>query len=209
MSTCFRLEERVQMRELFDGRLQQYGIVERIVPDKTSEGSRVLVDERGNYLWVDADDAGYVSILTRYGFQSPVRILEAISAAFNTEFHTEHEPKFWGFSTQEEWDAAEERLYLELRDRFYEDIVKFATGKEHGLSPGTIGMGKGEIAKAMVLDNLDLLLSQNKDELLRVIDERHEQEHPPIRIALNEDDMAFIKNVIADTDDLPRDPNLT
>jgi hypothetical protein len=208
MSTDYRLGKKVLMRDLFDKRLEQHGIVEKLVPDRTSERSRVLVDKRGNYLWIYANDNGRACCLSRYGSQSPVRILEAISAEFSTEIYSEHEPQYYGFDTQEEWDAARRKLALEERDRFYEDIVSFVTGKEHGLTPGTIGMYQGEIAKALVLANADLLHFQNKDELLRAIDEKYQQSKDPFTIELEESDLALAKMIAADMDDLPRDPNL-
>ena len=34
----------------------------------------------------------------------PRHIIKAIEQAFDTEIFSEHEPQFWGFATQEEWD---------------------------------------------------------------------------------------------------------
>jgi hypothetical protein len=36
---------------------------------------------------------------------APARILLAISDVFETEIFSEHELQFWGFDTEEEWEA--------------------------------------------------------------------------------------------------------
>ena len=207
MSTDYRLQENVLFQQLFDGRLQQYGIAEKTVPDSTSERSRVLVDEQGNFLWVYSDDKGYVGDLSRYGFQSPALILEAISVTFNTEIYSEHEPQYWGFNTQEEWDAWMAKMAIEHRNEFYADIVNFVTGKEHGFRSGTVGMIQAEIANVLVSEHPDLLLMQNKDEFLKTIDEKYLQGQAQWTITLDDLDLDLARRIASDTDGLPRDPN--
>ncbi len=59
-----------------------------------------------NFLAVYLTEDGFVDFLTVYGVDAPGKILHAISEAFDTEIFSEHEPQFWLFNTQEEWDAA-------------------------------------------------------------------------------------------------------
>ena len=49
--------------------------------------------------------AGSFVLLSCYGANAPSRILEAIATTFDTEIFSEHEPQFWGFTSQEELDA--------------------------------------------------------------------------------------------------------
>jgi hypothetical protein len=66
MSTGYSLIRKVSARDLFDGRLDEYGVREHIEPGKTSQKERCLTDGE-NYITVSIDDDGSVSVLTRYG----------------------------------------------------------------------------------------------------------------------------------------------
>jgi hypothetical protein len=63
---------------------------------------------------VSIDDDGFVSGLTRYAPNGdPGKILNALANVFDTDIVSEYEPQYWGFDTQEEWDAAMERFTAE------------------------------------------------------------------------------------------------
>ena len=76
MSTDFILSKKVSFRDLLGGRLATFGIREHVSSD-TSERSRRLTDGR-NYLWVYLTEDGFVGCLSRYGDNSPGKILAAI-----------------------------------------------------------------------------------------------------------------------------------
>ena len=108
MSTDYRLLRKVPACDLFDGRLEEFGVREHVKPEATTEKSRLLTDGR-NYLWVYIDDDGFVDCLTRYAPNgAPGKILNALANVFDTDIVSEYEPQFWGFDTQEEWDAWQE-----------------------------------------------------------------------------------------------------
>jgi hypothetical protein len=73
MSTDFRLLEkapsielkRVAACQLFDGRLEEFGVREHVKPAESTATSRCLT-EGLNYLWVYIDDDGFVCCLRRY-----------------------------------------------------------------------------------------------------------------------------------------------
>jgi hypothetical protein len=67
MSTDYRLIRKVAAWEVFDGRLEEFGVHEHVEPDTTIEKTRLLTDGR-NYLWVYIDDDGLVASLTRYAY---------------------------------------------------------------------------------------------------------------------------------------------
>ena len=122
MSTCYILSKKVSTRDLLCGRVDTFGIRE-YASSGTSDGSRCLTDGR-NYLWVYLTEDGFVGSLTRYGANAPGKILAAISEAFETDVFSEHEPQYWGFDTQEEWDAAWKKMNDQDRDQFYADLVR-------------------------------------------------------------------------------------
>ena len=57
MSTDYRLLRKASACDLFDGRLEEFGVREHVKPEATTETSRLLTDGR-NYLWVYIDDDG-------------------------------------------------------------------------------------------------------------------------------------------------------
>ena len=69
-------------------------------------------------------------------------IFHAIAEAFDTDIVTEHQPEFWGFDTQEEWDAHEKRIHEEYERKFYAELLKHLRGEPSDIRPGTIGMKK-------------------------------------------------------------------
>jgi hypothetical protein len=84
MSTHYRLIRKASARDLFDGRLEEYGIHEHIEPGVTEENWRCLTDDE-NYFWVLIDDDAFVLNLTRCRGNAPEKILNAIADAFDTD----------------------------------------------------------------------------------------------------------------------------
>jgi hypothetical protein len=150
MSTDFTPGRRIYTRDLFDGRLEKFGVHEWVAPDRApndgqdndlwvlltlqSAQARILTDGQGNYLWVSIDDDGSVAIFTRYGRNDSDGILAAVTAAFETEIFSEDEPQFWGFETNEELDGYIREIYLAVTNK--------AQGRASILLPGS-SLGKG------------------------------------------------------------------
>jgi hypothetical protein len=111
MSTYYRPLRPIGMADLFDGRLEKFGVREHR-NDETDDRHRMLTDGN-NYLHVfvhdDCPEAG-VTFKRYFPNGSPIDILWAIQDAFNVEIVSEHQPQYWGFDTQEEWDAAWEAV---------------------------------------------------------------------------------------------------
>jgi hypothetical protein len=103
MSTDYAPFNKIHARDLFDGRLEKFGVREQATAEAT-ETSKCLTDGR-NYLWAYVDDAGFVSCVTRYAGNAPSKILDAIAQTFDTDIFSEYEPQYWGFDTRVEWDA--------------------------------------------------------------------------------------------------------
>jgi len=168
MSTDFRLSKKLSLIDLLDGRLERFGIYEQIT-EATLDIKRCLTDG-DNYLWVHADDEGFVSTMTRYMPNgAPGKILGAISEVFDTEIFSEYEPQFWGFDTQEEWDAWQCAISKEHEDEFYADILKFVAGETNGIRPGTVGEGQALIAKRLVADEPGLSAPESRAKLMERI----------------------------------------
>ena len=167
MSTDFRPQKSIAVSDLFDGRLEPFGIREHAESGTISPDTRCLVDDGENYLTVFADDAGFVGCMSRYGaFNNPGHILGTITDVFETDIFSEYEPQYWGFETQEEWENALDKLAKENDDRYYGELVKFLAGEPCGIRPRTIGMQWAEIARELVKQNPELAAPANKAALL-------------------------------------------
>jgi hypothetical protein len=137
--------------------------------EETTEQKRCLTDEH-NFLWVHVGDEGFVHSLTRYlPNGAPGRILWAISEAFDAEIFSEHEPQYWGFDTQEEWDAWQHAIATEHDDEFYADILKFVADEPNGIRAGTVGERWALIAKRLIAGDPGLVASERRCELMEAI----------------------------------------
>lgn len=202
MSTDYALLKKVQACDLFDGRLEAFGVREKIVADETTEGKRCLTDGR-NYLWVYVNDDGLVSSLTRYfPGGAPGKILNAVAEACDTHIVSEYEPQYWGFDTQAEWDAAEERMSRKAAENFHAELSKYLRGEPNEIRPGTIGMTCAEIAKRLVENDPELLSPENKEKLRSEIDAVYDREHS-VRVTLTPEQVAAAVMRMTHEDDLP------
>jgi hypothetical protein len=215
MSTDYRIvNKQISVEDLFDGRLEHYGIVEppetkKIASwdfggvkdvDYRARGIRWLTDGR-NFLAVSGTDEPYFRRYFPNG--SPVRILNAIAEAFDAELASEHEAKFWGFDTDEEWNAWLEELNNQARDEFYDEVIKSVNGQPNGIRAGTIGEIKAAIARTLVAQRPELGLPAHKFELMSAIDTIYDRDHV-VKIQLDENDLAFAKMLASHETDLPQ-----
>ena len=201
MSTHYCLLKKVPACDLFDGRLKEFGVGEHVHPDTTTK-KRCLTDGR-NYLWVYIDDDGFVDSLSRHGCNAPGKILEAVADIFDTDIVSEYEPQFWGFDTQEEWDACMEKMAKQDQEKFHIELLKYLRGEPNDIRPGTIGMLQAEIAKTLVEKDPSLLLLINKDKLRNEVESIYNREHV-VTVTLGPEDLALVRMLSADEDDLPR-----
>jgi len=169
----------------------------------SNERSRCLTDGR-NYLWVYIDERGNISDLVRYAPNgAPGKIMNAIGQVFETYIASEYEAKYWGFDTEEEWEAFQEKLSKEARDEFYVDLMKFLRNEPHDIRPGTNGMIMADLAKTLVEKDPSLLNPENREELLAKIDEVFLGEHA-IQVKLTPEDIAAAEMRVTHEDDLPQ-----
>jgi hypothetical protein len=179
-----------------------YGVQEHVCKD-TTESARCLTDGN-NYLWASRDYDGESTILTRYGCSNvPSKILDAICGAFDVEIVTEYQPQFWGFDSQEEWDAAWEKIAARRRDEFYDDVMHYVRGEDHTLQVGTNGMVQAEIAKQLIVDHPELALPESKDRLLDAVESDFDRDHA-VRLTLPREDINRVLMLSTHEDDLPK-----
>lgn len=202
MSTDYAPSEKILASDLFDGRLESFGVREKI-NDQVSTKQKCLTDGN-NFLWVYIDDEGFVTTLTRYFPNgAPGKILAAIAEAFDSDIFSEYEPQFWGFDTQEQWEAAWAAIDKEYEDTFYADILKFVAGEPNGIRPGTIGEGQALIAKRLVAEDPGLAAPERRAELMERISSIYDRDHVT-HVTLSDKDIALARMLSTHEDDLPQ-----
>jgi hypothetical protein len=169
MSIGFCPVKKILACDLFDGRLEEFNVREDI-RRQTTEHERCLTDGC-NYLWVFIGDDGFVSNFHRWMPNGdPEKILKAIAEVFDTNIVSEYEPQYWGFETQEEWDACMERMSREYEEKFHVELLKYCRGEPNDIEPGTNGELDAEIAKKLSDKDPSLLLPENKNKLASQIE---------------------------------------
>ena len=187
MSIDFNLSKKVTARDLFCGRLATFEIREHVASG-TSE-RRCLTDETNYRLSVY--DRGRVRRLFRIVWtqrspQDPRRDQRSV----RDRRLSEHEPRYWGFDTQEELDAAWKRIDDQARDQFYTDVRAYIGGEPNDIKPGTIGETRAKIAKTLIRAIAALLQSENKDRLLAEMDAIYRRDHT-VADTLGAEDIPF------------------
>jgi hypothetical protein len=130
-------------------------------------------------------------------------ILNAIAEAFDTDIVSEHQPEYWGFDTQEEWDADKKRIHEEYERQFHVELLKHLRGEPTDIQPGTIGMKKAEIAKSLVEKDPSFMEPANRDKLRGEIDAIYDREHT-VKVTLSPADIAAAVMLVTHEDVLPR-----
>ena len=212
MSTYYGLRKSIKADELFDGRLEAFGVREEVRPEGAADRFppymkvrevRYLTDGR-NSMEVVVYENGVPDLRARNLWCAPEKgIFRAIAEAFDTDIVTEHQPEFWGFDTQEQWDRWNEQRSREDDESFYLEVFKYLRGESHGVGPTTIGMIEAKIAKEIVEKDPTLLLPTNKDQLLSEIDRIYNHGHT-VEITLSPAEIAAATLSVTHEDDLSR-----
>ena len=186
MSTYYGFSKSIKADELFDGRLEAFGVREAVRSGETAGGyppymkvKEVRYLSKGSEsMKVVVRENGYASLDVRNFWCAPEKeIFHAIAEAFGADIVTEHDPEYWGFATQEEWDADQRRIHEEHEQQFYVELLKHVRGEPNDIEPGTIGMVKAEIAKRLVGQDPSLQSPENKRKLLSEIDAIYDRDH--------------------------------
>lgn len=191
---------KIKFEDLFDGRLEKYGV--NGLPPKNDRMScpRCLTDGR-NYLWVYQDGKQFVACFTCYFPNGvPSKILAAIEEEFGVAIISEYEPEYWGFSTQAEWDAALDALARQVEDEFYADLLRYLRGEPHNIRPFTVGMGWAEKAQKLVAQDAGWIDPERKEAFIAAI----RQTDSAACVKLNEKDLAAVRLRMTHGDDSPR-----
>ncbi len=167
MSTNYKVMKNISFAELFDGRLAQFEIRERIVEEKTSATTRCLTDGCAHF-WVYADN-DTVDRLNGCSCGPHEPILTAIGEAFDTSIYTENEPQYWGFETQGEWDLAERKREDEQNAEIAAELVKCIKGEPNYLQVYPLTLAEVDIGKDLIDNNPELATPEKSKELMESI----------------------------------------
>jgi hypothetical protein len=168
MSISFRPLTPIRMADLFDGRLEDVGVYEHHHKEATSH-YRCLTDGV-NFLWVYSNEEGLVSKFCRWAPNGlPQRILCAIADQFDVDIVSEYEPQYWGFETEEEWEAAWAAMAQKDEQDFYNEVIKFVRGEDHNIRSDTLEMARAETVKRIIAENPHLAADDKLPELIKAV----------------------------------------
>jgi hypothetical protein len=181
MSTDYRPLTPIRFKDLFDGRLAEFGVLEHHSEEATSK-NKCLTDGR-NFLWAYCDEKSLVSTFTRYMTNGdPEFILDAIRDEFDVDIVSEYEPDYWGFATKEEWDAAMRNFDKKLQQdeqHFWNEVVRYAKGEtaelEQSRYSDSVATEMAQIAKNLISESPDLLAEDKRPNLIKAVHEKHHQ----------------------------------
>jgi hypothetical protein len=140
MSTDYRPLSPIRVADLFDGRLEKVGVRE------------------------------YHSLFARWANNGdPHYILRSISDEFDVDIVSEYEPQYWGFETEDEWNAALAKMEEDAERDFLNEVVKFVRGEDHKISSGTVGMAQAEIVKRLIAENPHLAVEAKLPDLINAV----------------------------------------
>lgn len=115
---------------------------------------------------------------------------------------SEYEPQFWGFDTQEEWDAFQHEIAKKGEEEFHRELLKHLRGEPNDIKLGTIGMLMAQIAEKLVADDPELLMPINKDKLHELIHWIYNRDHA-ITVKLSDEEIAAAQPMVTHEGDLP------
>jgi hypothetical protein len=169
MSTDYRPLTPIRVADLLDGRLEKVGVWQHHPERKLAAHEKCLTDG-SNYLFVYSNEKGLVSCFSRYMPNGDPRyILATICDEFDVDIVSEHEPQYWGFETEEEWNAALAKMGEDAERDFFNEVVKFVRGEDHNISPGTVGMAQAEIIKRLIAENPHLAAEVRLPDLINAV----------------------------------------
>jgi hypothetical protein len=188
MSTDFVTEKKVSIAVLHGTSLSNEGIRVHKVECETY----LIMTDGQNYLHAYQAPNGQLGF-TRFGENMPGYILGTISRLFDTEIFSEYCPQFWGYDTNEEWEASSEEMAAAGRHEFYVEIQKILRGEPVDVDPETIWMTKAQIAKELVGVDPSLLLAENEALLMAKIEGIYD-ERRVVRVTLSKDQAQRIES---------------
>jgi hypothetical protein len=176
MSVSFRSDKCITINELFDGRLEKFGIIGitgRLKNEHFYSNLGYLKDSKNNALTVYAEHRWVRSFANFHG-SNGTYILTKIGEVFDTEIYSENQPKYWGSERY-----THEAAMCEAEDEYYLEIMKHVRGEPSDIKEWANGMKEAEFAKELVSEDLHLVFLDFKKELMKAIHkEFHERGNP-------------------------------
>jgi hypothetical protein len=122
------------------------------------------------------NDMGMVRSFTRWAGNSAGLILYAITEALKVEIVSEYEPRYWGYETEEEWEAAEtawQEANAKEEQAFWNEIIKFARGESDKIVTmrrKSVAIEMAEIAKRLIAQSPELLAEDKRADLIEAVE---------------------------------------
>jgi hypothetical protein len=163
MFTDYRLNKTLWIEEIFDGRLEHYGVHETFVEDAKPD-FRCLTDGN-NVLWIEEDEE--IDFMFGFGLLSAMeKILTAIEEAFDAEIFSEHQTQYWGNETGPECRCDRKKAVERVQSKLNILIMGYVRRKSRYLEPCSSFESVVNIANDLIIENPDLASPGREAELL-------------------------------------------
>jgi hypothetical protein len=163
MFTDFRLTKVLSFDDIFDGRLERFGVHDISVEGATSEFH--CLTDGNNVLWVEVDDEIY--FLLGFGmFNAAENILTAIGEVFDVEIFSEHQHQYWRNETEAECRCGRRKIAEEVQTRLNILIMRYVREGFRFSEPCSSFEPLVNIAKDLIIENPDLASPDLEEELL-------------------------------------------
>ena len=171
MLTDFRLNKELCFDEIFDGRLDRYGVHDTSVAEP-NPWFRCLTDGN-NIVWVEVTEP--IEFLIGFGtFDAKEKILTAIAEVFEVEISSEHLYQYWEFDLNRMCLCYRKDVAEEVQFKMNNLIMKHVrSGHRHFELCSSLGTVVN-IAKYLMIENPDLASPEREAELLEKTYKRRE-----------------------------------
>jgi hypothetical protein len=169
MSSYYRTFNEIKMVDLFDGRLDNDS-KDRVIAFWTFPNEGYLTDGKGDGMRVRGNE------LVNYfeGYSEP--IARRICEVFSTTFHSDSDPQYYGFLSNDEMESYNQQVRLEEAQReaeaeqerkrmLYQDVISFLKMEKHSLNPKGKDMTLALMAHQLVTEDSSLLEPLRHEEL--------------------------------------------
>jgi hypothetical protein len=168
MTTNYRSLPNIQFADLPYGRLEKYGI--KVETDPVFDDVRHLVGSDGSIEVRRDKDGSCAYRFNSSGGRAPFAALSALAEEFGVEFVSEHDHRYWGFDTEEEWFAALDEMAQADDDKFYSELISYLRNEPNDLELGTHGMEIAKSARELVAADPGLMAPERRNDLLAAVE---------------------------------------
>ena len=158
----------ISCEDLFDGRLERFGIHEEVIEGSTLDNYRCLVDGQNHCVWVWGHDE--VILISVFGDNNAEKIFAAIEECLNVHIklssESEYEIILWEGKYIMAAESTRKTDDVNLAE-FYVETMKHVRGVPNDLDSDSFGAKMVDVAKDLITENPSLACLSSAAQLLK------------------------------------------